>query len=157
MVRKSKIEDDEVVIPTGSAPDHLVDLTASLVSAYVSRNQVPMAELPGLVAMFHTSLKQASGGVMTTDAERRPAVSVKKSVAEEYIVCLEDGKKLRMLKRYLRTHYNMSPEEYRKKWDLPHDYPMVAPAYARLRSAFAKKIGLGRVPSVGRGRKSKGG
>jgi predicted transcriptional regulator len=114
-----------------------------------------MSELPGLIAMFHASLKQASGAVVTPEVERKPAVSVKKSVAEEFIVCLEDGKKLRMLKRYLRTHYNMSPEDYRKKWDLPHDYPMVAPAYARLRSAFAKKIGLGRVPVVGRGRRSK--
>jgi predicted transcriptional regulator len=157
MARKSKIEDDDVLIASSGAPDHLVDLTADLVSAYVSRNQVPMAELPALVAMFHNSLKQASGGVMLADTDRRPAVPVKKSVAEEFIICLEDGKKLRMLKRYLRTHYNMSPEEYRKKWDLPHDYPMVAPAYARLRSAFAKKIGLGRVPSVGRGRKAKGG
>lgn len=155
MAKKAKIDEDEVDLPVGSAPDHLVDLTASLVSAYVSRNQVPMSDLPGLVAMFHNSLKQAAGGSAVSDAERRPAVSVKKSVAEEYIVCLEDGKKLRMLKRYLRTHYNMSPEEYRKKWDLPHDYPMVAPAYARLRSAFAKKIGLGRVPSVGRGRRTK--
>jgi predicted transcriptional regulator len=157
MARKSKFEDDDVVVSAAGAPDHLVDLTAELVSAYVSRNQVPMSELPALVSMFHNSLKQASGGTMPADVERRPAVPVKKSVAEEYIVCLEDGKKLRMLKRYLRTHYNMSPEEYRKKWDLPHDYPMVAPAYARLRSAFAKKIGLGRVPSVGRGRRSKGG
>lgn len=155
MAKKSKIDDEEEDLPVGTAPDHLVDLTASLVSAYVSRNQVPMSELPGLVAMFHNSLKLAAGGSAIADAERRPAVPVKKSVAEEYIVCLEDGKKLRMLKRYLRTHYNMSPEEYRKKWDLPHDYPMVAPAYARLRSAFAKKIGLGRVPSVGRGRRSK--
>ena len=108
-----------MAIASSGAPDHLVDLTADLVSAYVSRNQVPMSELPALVAMFHNSLKQASGGVMMTDTERRPAVPVKKSVAEEFIICLEDGKKLRMLKRYLRTHYNMSPEEYRKKWDLP--------------------------------------
>lgn len=156
MARKTKGADDEIEVAVSAAPDHLVDLTANLVSAYVSRNQVPMSELPGLIAMFHSSLKQAAGGAPAADTERRPAVPIKKSVAEEFIICLEDGKKLRMLKRYLRTHYNMSPEEYRKKWDLPHDYPMVAPAYARLRSAFAKKIGLGRVPSVGRGRKSKG-
>jgi predicted transcriptional regulator len=155
MARKPKSETVQIDIAEVSAPDHLVDLTANLVSAYVSRNQIPMSELPGLIAMFHASLKQASGAVVTPEVERKPAVSVKKSVAEEFIVCLEDGKKLRMLKRYLRTHYNMSPEDYRKKWDLPHDYPMVAPAYARLRSAFAKKIGLGRVPVVGRGRRSK--
>jgi predicted transcriptional regulator len=155
MARKLKVDDEDEVRPVFSAPDNLIELTANLVSAYVSRNQVPMTELPGLIAMFHTSLRQAASGSAPADMERKPAVPVKKSVAEEFIVCLEDGKKLRMLKRYLRTHYNMSPEEYRKKWDLPHDYPMVAPAYARLRSAFAKKIGLGRVPVVGRGRRSK--
>ncbi len=155
MARKSKIDDENEERPAISMPDNLIELTANLVSAYVSRNQVPMVELPGLVAMFHTSLRNAVSGSAVADMERKPAVPIKKSVGEEFIVCLEDGKKLRMLKRYLRTHYNMSPEEYRKKWDLPHDYPMVAPAYARLRSAFAKKIGLGRVPVVGRGRRSK--
>jgi predicted transcriptional regulator len=156
MARKTKADAPEAEFISAPANDHLVDLTANLVSAYVSRNQVPVGELPGLIAMFHNSLRQAAGGAVEAEAERKPAVPVKKSVAEDYIVCLEDGKKLRMLKRYLRTHYNMSPEEYRKKWDLPHDYPMVAPAYARLRSAFAKKIGLGRVPSVSRGRRAKG-
>ena len=155
MAKKPKSDLPELeYVPSGSN-DHLVDLTANLVSAYVSRNQVPVSDLPGLIAMFHNSLRQASGNAAPAETERKPAVSIKKSVAEEYIVCLEDGKKLRMLKRYLRTHYIMSPEEYRKKWDLPHDYPMVAPAYARLRSVFAKKIGLGRVPSVGRGRRTK--
>ena len=155
MARKSKIDDENEERPVVAMPDNLIELTANLVSAYVSRNQVPMIELPGLVAMFHASLRNAVSGSAVADMERKPAVPIKKSVAEEFIVCLEDGKKLRMLKRYLRTHYNMSPEEYRKKWDLPHDYPMVAPAYARLRSAFAKKIGLGRVPVVGRGRRTK--
>lgn len=156
MARKGKSEviEDDAILPAEDA-SHLVDLTADLVSAYVSRNQVPVSELPGLISMFHTALKQASSGTVTLEADRKPAISVKKSIGEEFIICLEDGKKLRMLKRYLRTHYNMSPEEYRKKWDLPHDYPMVAPAYARLRSAFAKKIGLGRVPVVGRGRRAK--
>jgi len=156
MARKAKAEATEAEFVPTATNDHLVDLTANLVSAYVSRNQVPVTELPALIAMFHNSLRQAAGGAIEAESERKPAVPVKKSVAEDYIVCLEDGKKLRMLKRYLRTHYNMSPEEYRKKWDLPHDYPMVAPAYARLRSAFAKKIGLGRVPSVSRGRRAKG-
>ncbi len=156
MAKRAKAETVEATTVPAATNDHLVDLTANLVAAYVGRNQVPVAEVPGLIAMFHNSLRQAAGGAMESEAERKPAVPVKKSVAEDYIVCLEDGKKLRMLKRYLRTHYNMSPEEYRKKWDLPHDYPMVAPAYARLRSAFAKKIGLGRVPSVTRGRRSKG-
>ena len=106
MVRKTKSEDDDMPLPATAAPDHLVDLTANLVSAYVGRNQVPMSELPALIAMFHSSLKQAAGGVASSDSDRRPAVPVKKSVAEEFIICLEDGKKLRMLKRYLRTHYN---------------------------------------------------
>jgi predicted transcriptional regulator len=157
MARRAKTEAQEDRPATPTSGDHLVDLTVNLVSAYVGRNQVPMAELPGIIKMFHGAIAQAAGlGVAAAaEAERKPAVPVKKSVSDEYIVCLEDGKKLTMLKRYLRTHYNMSPEEYRKKWDLPHDYPMVAPAYARLRSAFAKKIGLGRVPVANRGRRAK--
>src|SRR5262249_53796195 len=117
----------------------------------------PMSDIPAIIRMFHGALAQAAGmGVAAAaESERKPAVPVKRSVTDEYIVCLEDGKKLTMLKRYLRTHYNMSPEEYRKKWDLPNDYRRVAPAYARLRSAFAKKIGLGRVPVAGRGRRAK--
>jgi predicted transcriptional regulator len=156
MARKAKAEAQEENAPTSSTGDHLVDLTVSLVSSYVGRNQVPLQELPSLIKMFHGALAQAAGlgAAAAAEAERKPAISVKKSVSDEYLVCLEDGKKLTMLKRYLRTHYNMSPEEYKKKWDLPHDYPMVAPAYARLRSAFAKKIGLGRVP-VARSRRSK--
>jgi len=157
MARKAKTEapDEREITPTTG--DHLVDLTVSLVSSYVGRNQVPLTELPAVIRMFHGALAQAAGqvAIASADAERKPAVPVKRSVADDYIVCLEDGKKLTMLKRYLRTHYNMSPEDYRKKWDLPHDYPMVAPAYARLRSAFAKKIGLGRVPVAGRGRRAK--
>lgn len=157
MARKAKTEAQEERANAPTTGDHLVDLTVSLVSSYVGRNQVPMSEIPSVIRMFHSALAQAAGQTATAQAEseRKPAVPVKKSVTDEYIVCLEDGKRLTMLKRYLRTHYNMSPEEYRKKWDLPHDYPMVAPAYARLRSAFAKKIGLGRVPVAGRGRRAK--
>jgi predicted transcriptional regulator len=154
MARKAKNEqqaDKEENVP--SATDRYVELTANLVCSYVSRNQVPMSELGGLISTFHAALTSAAAGHVA-EAERKPAVTVKKSIGDDYIICLEDGKKLTMLKRYLRSQYNMSPEEYRKKWDLPHDYPMVAPAYARLRSAFAKKIGLGRVP-VARGRRSK--
>ncbi|MDZ4866919.1 MAG: MucR family transcriptional regulator [Alphaproteobacteria bacterium] len=156
MARRPKSEAQEERAVVASTGDHLVDLTVNLVSSYVGRNQVPLQDVPGLIKMFHNALAQAAGmsAQAAAESERKPAVPVKKSVTDEYIVCLEDGKKLTMLKRYLRTHYNMSPEEYRKKWDLPHDYPMVAPAYARLRSAFAKKIGLGRVP-VARGRRSK--
>jgi predicted transcriptional regulator len=151
MARKAKAEQQtEKEEPVS---DRYIDLTANLVCSYVSRNQVPMSELPGLIAMLHAALSGTATG-HAVEAERKPAVTVKKSIGDDYIICLEDGKKLTMLKRYLRSQYNMSPEEYRKKWDLPHDYPMVAPAYARLRSAFAKKIGLGRVP-VARGRRSK--
>ena len=138
---------------TPTAANRFVDMTVGLVSSYVSRNQVPMSELPGLIATFHAALSDAAAGTPAT-ADKKPAVTIKKSIGDDFIICLEDGKKLTMLKRYLRSQYNMSPEEYRKKWDLPHDYPMVAPAYARLRSAFAKRIGLGRVP-VARGRRPK--
>jgi predicted transcriptional regulator len=154
MARRAKddaaSEKDETQAPAGG---RLVDLTVDLVSSYVSRNQVPMSELASVISTFHEALTGAAAG-QTGEAERKPAVTVKKSIGDDFIICLEDGKKLTMLKRYLRSQYGMSPEEYRKKWDLPHDYPMVAPAYARLRSAFAKKIGLGRVPIV-RGRRSK--
>ena len=157
MARKAKTEsqspDSEVSPSTG---DHLVDLAVTLVSSYVSRNQVPMADLPSVIGIFHSALAQAAGRAgAPADADRKPAVPVKKSIGDDFIICLEDGKKLTMLKRYLRAQYDMSPEDYRKKWDLPPDYPMVAPAYARLRSAFAKKIGLGRVAVVGRGRRAK--
>ena len=146
MARRAKSETPVDEEQAEASTDHrFVDLTVSLVSSYVSRNQVPMAELAGLITTFHGALAGAAAG-HTVEAERKPAVTVKKSVGDDYLICLEDGKKLTMLKRYLRSQYDMSPEEYRKKWDLPHDYPMVAPAYARLRSAFAKKIGLGRVP-----------
>ena len=158
MARKAKSETQTEAASSASSTDSLVDLTVNLVSSYVSRNQVPMQDLPAVIGIFHSALAQAAGrsGVALT-SERKPAVPVKKSIGDDFIICLEDGKKLTMLKRYLRAQYNMSPEEYRKKWDLPHDYPMVAPAYARLRSAFAKKIGLGRVPVVGRGRRAKAG
>ncbi|MBP6014210.1 MAG: MucR family transcriptional regulator [Alphaproteobacteria bacterium] len=154
MARKAKpetaVEEAEADAPVGN---RFVDMTVGLVSSYVSRNQVPMSELATLIATFHNALTDAAAGTPAT-ADKKPAVTIKKSIGDDYIICLEDGKKLTMLKRYLRSQYNMSPEEYRKKWDLPHDYPMVAPAYARLRSAFAKRIGLGRVP-VARGRRPK--
>jgi predicted transcriptional regulator len=122
----------------------LVELTAEIVSAYVSNNEVDAANLPSLISDIHQALTRASANlVMPEREEPKPAISVKKSVTPEYIVCLEDGKKFKSLKRHLRTHYNLSPEEYREKWGLPHDYPMVAPNYAAARSALAKKMGLG--------------
>lgn len=122
----------------------LVDLTAKIISAYVSNNTVVAAELPSIIGEVHEALSRVSQRAGPPEQEElRPAISVKKSVTPDYIVCLEDGKKFKSLKRHLRTHYNLSPEEYREKWGLPHDYPMVAPNYAAARSSLAKQMGLG--------------
>ena len=119
-------------------------LTAEIVSAYVSNNTVPAGEISSLINQVHAALSRVSGKPAEGPAEPlKPAVSVKKSITPEFIICLEDGKKFKSLKRHLRTHYNLSPEEYREKWGLPHDYPMVAPNYAQARSALAKQMGLG--------------
>ena len=127
--------------------DELVELTADIVSAYVSNNTVVATDLPALISNVFDALKKAaSSGAQPAKEELRPAVPIKKSVTSEYIICLEDGKKFKSLKRHLRTHYDLSPEEYREKWGLPHDYPMVAPNYALKRQELAKKIGLGRKP-----------
>lgn len=123
--------------------DALVILSADIVSAYVSNNTIIASELPGIIISVCEALTVAyakSGQPQTL----KPAVSIKKSVTAEYIICLEDGKMFKSLKRHIRTHYGLSPEEYREKWSLPYDYPMVAPNYAASRSALAKKIGLGR-------------
>lgn len=122
----------------------LVELTADIVSAYVSKNAVVAADLPGIIGDVHKALKQASlDAGSAAKEELKPKVPVKKSITDDYIICLEDGKKFKSLKRHLRTHYDLSPEEYREKWGLPHDYPMVAPSYAVARSNLAKKMGLG--------------
>lgn len=122
----------------------LVELTTNIVSAYVANNTVVSAELPNLINEVHGALVRAAVNKGQPPAEeQKPAVSIKKSVTPDYIVCLEDGKKFKSLKRHLRAHYNMTPEEYREKWGLPHDYPMVAPNYAAARSALAKEMGLG--------------
>ena len=122
----------------------LIDLAADIVSAYVSNNTVPAAELPALIANVHRALAGTNHGATVAEPEPlKPAVNPKKSVFPDHIVCLEDGKKFKSLKRHLRTHYDLSPEEYREKWGLPADYPMVAPNYAAARSALAKKMGLG--------------
>lgn len=122
----------------------LIELTAEIVAAYVSKNTVASGDLPAIIGEVHQALVRATGNgeVMERD-ELKPAVPVKKSVTPDFIICLEDGKKFKSLKRHLRTHYKMSPEEYRAKWQLPHDYPMVAPNYAAARSQLAKKMGLG--------------
>lgn len=128
----------------GSARSELVELTARIVSAYVSNNTVVAADLPQLIGETHIALTRASGQAVVPEREEaKPKVPIKRSVMPDYITCLEDGKKFKSLKRHLRTHYDLSPDEYREKWNLPHDYPMVAPNYARARSALAKKMGLG--------------
>jgi predicted transcriptional regulator len=116
-------------------------LTARIVSAFVSGNRVPASDVPALIHAVGAALADLE--FQRSEPLPKPAAPIKKSVHDNYIVCLEDGVRLRMLKRYIRTQYGMSPEEYRAKWGLPFDYPMVAPAYARLRSAHAKRIGLG--------------
>ena len=122
----------------------LIDLAADIVSAYVSNNSIPVADLPMLIADVHRALNNTQRGTQEPASEPlKPAVNPKKSVFPDYIVCLEDGKKFKSLKRHLRTHYNLSPEQYREKWGLPHDYPMVAPNYAAARSHLAKQMGLG--------------
>jgi len=121
-----------------------IELTAEIVSAYVSNNTVPAGEIPSLINQVHAALVRVSGKSGDAPAEPlKPAVSVKKSITPEYIICLEDGKKFKSLKRHLRTQYNMTPEQYRDKWDLNADYPMVAPNYAAARSQLAKQMGLG--------------
>ncbi len=120
-----------------------LELVSKIVSAYVSNNSLPPSDLSHLIKTAHEALKSLS---QVASSPPEPAVSIKQSVKPEYIVCLDDGKKLKMLKRHLRTAYNMSPDEYRQKWGLSSDYPMVAPNYAAKRSELAKKIGLGRKP-----------
>jgi predicted transcriptional regulator len=136
---------------TNSPAKGFIDLTAEIVSAYVGNNTTPAAELPALIGQVHAALVRVSEGqAPAAPAPQKPAVSVKKSLTAEYIVCLEDGKKFKSLKRHLRSKYNMTPEQYRDKWNLPADYPMVAPNYAVTRSALAKKMGLGQARSAKR-------
>ena len=128
--------------------DDILKLTSEIVAAYVSNNTVPASDLPSMIKSVHSTLSGLGGSYQNeVQTSQKPAVAVKRSVNPDYIVCLEDGKKLKMLKRYLRSNYNLTPEEYRAKWGLPADYPMVAPNYAAQRSEFAKKIGLGRTAS----------
>ena len=122
----------------------LVELSADIVSAYVANNNVVTADLPSLIGEVHEALMKAALKGQTPQREEiKPAVPIKRSITPDYVICLEDGKKFKSLKRHLRTLYNLSPEEYREKWGLPHDYPMVAPNYAAARSSLAKKMGLG--------------
>ncbi|WP_296722689.1 MucR family transcriptional regulator [Erythrobacter sp.] len=126
----------------------LIELTSDIVSAHVSNNDVAVGDLPGLITNVYAALADLGEAPVVEEPRPEPAVSIRNSVKPEYIVCLEDGKKLKMLKRYLRTNFDMTPEEYRARWNLPADYPMVAPAYAEKRRELAKKIGLGRKPGT---------
>jgi predicted transcriptional regulator len=135
-------DDDELAVP---GPGDPMRMTTDIVASFVVNNKVSPEELTELIRSVHRTLSALSNGAADKPQERpKPAAPINKSVQHDFIVCLEDGKKLKMLKRYLRSTYGMSPDEYRKRWGLPPDYPMVAPAYAARRSEFAKKIGLGK-------------
>lgn len=127
-----------------SSSNSYIELAAGIVSAYVSNNSVPASDLPTLINEVHSALLRVTSGIAPAVVETpKPAVPAKKSVTNDYIVCLEDGRKFKSLKRHLRTQFNMSPDEYREKWGLAPDYPMVAPNYAKARSNLAKQMGLG--------------
>ncbi len=128
-------------MPESGNDTSALELVSKIVSAYVSKNNLPPGELPHLIRTVHEALKRPE---QAASSRPEPAVPIKKSIKPDYVICLEDGKKLKMLKRHLRTAYDMSPDEYRQRWGLPADYPMVAPKYAAMRSELAKKIGLGR-------------
>jgi predicted transcriptional regulator len=121
-----------------------LELTSDIVAAFVSNNPLPASSLPELIKSVHETLLDLSEGGPKEEPRPDPAVPISKSVTPEFLICLEDGRKLKMLKRYLRSRYDMTPDEYRSRWNLPSDYPMVAPNYAKRRSEFAKEIGLGR-------------
>ncbi|HYI90982.1 MAG TPA: MucR family transcriptional regulator [Beijerinckiaceae bacterium] len=134
-----------------------IDLAADIVSAFVSKNSIPIAELPALIQNVHAALNKTAQGITEPAKEDlHPAVSIKKSVTPDYLICLEDGKRFKSLKRHLRTKYELTPDQYRARWNLPSDYPMVAPNYAQARSQLAKSMGLGqkRVASRKRARKA---
>ena len=136
----------EKAVPPMENKPALIELATQIVAAYVGKNPVEQADLPKLITEVHRALEQAASGTgqkREEGAEARPAVNIRKSITPDYLVCLEDGKKFKSLKRHLRTHFNLTPEQYREKWGLPADYPMVAPNYANSRSKLAKNMGLG--------------
>lgn len=135
----------ELTETTDKNNETLIELTADVVAAYVSNNPVPVTELPNLIADVHGALGRVGGAAEKAPVEKqKPAVNPKRSIHDDYIICLEDGKKFKSLKRHLMTHYNLTPDQYREKWGLDSNYPMVAPSYAAARSQLAKKMGLGR-------------
>lgn len=123
--------------------ERLLSFAVQIAAAHVGNNTVAVADLPNVISTVYQSLARLCAGTGTTEARTEPAVPVRRSVTPDYIICLEDGKKLKMLKRHLKTSYNMTPDQYRERWGLPADYPMVAPNYAKQRSKLAKQIGLG--------------
>lgn len=135
--------------------ENLINLTVDIVAAHVTNNKVDASDMPRLIGSVFEALANVGRATPAEEPAPVPAVSIRASVKPDHLVCLEDGKKLKMLKRYLATSYNMTPDDYRAKWKLPADYPMVAPAYAEKRRELAKAIGLGRQPTSGRGRKRK--
>lgn len=137
------------------AAELLITLTADIVAAHVSNNSVAVSDVPTLIGNVHAALAGLSNDAVAPEVVLEPAVPVRNSIKRDYIICLEDGKKLKMLKRHLMTHYGMTPDDYRAKWGLAADYPMVAPAYAEQRRVLAKAIGLGRAPGSGRKKKVK--
>jgi predicted transcriptional regulator len=134
--------------------EDLLRMTADVVAAYVSNNALPTQQLAEIIAAVYSSLRSLDGHADAKQDPVKPAVPIRKSITPEYLICLEDGKKLKMLKRHLRSTYGMTPDDYRVKWGLSADYPMVAPNYAAQRSAFAKKIGLGRGSSRQTGKRA---
>ncbi|VAV96774.1 Transcriptional regulator [hydrothermal vent metagenome] len=137
--------------PSDRNKKQVLSLTAKIVSSYVRNNEIDSSTLPDLIRSVFASLQKMGDIAQLEQTPKNPAVAIKNSITDEYLICLEDGKKLKMLKRYIRTRYNLTPDEYRRKWGLPASYPMVAPAYSKRRSQFARDIGLGR----GVGRKKK--
>ncbi|MBY0611355.1 MAG: MucR family transcriptional regulator [Beijerinckiaceae bacterium] len=137
---------------SSASSSEFIELAADIVSAYVSNNSVPSSDLPHLISDVHNALMRVGAGVAPElpSEPQKPAISVKKSVTPDYIICLEDGKRFKSLKRHLRTQYNISPDQYREKWGLPPEYPMVAPNYAEARSRLAKEMGLGQQRRRGR-------
>ena len=142
-------------MPDAAQADELLALTTDIVASHVSNNTVAIADLPQLIQQVYFALAGVGVSAEAATSRPQPAVPIKKSVTADYIICLEEGKKLKMLKRYLRTNFDMSPAEYREKWGLPSDYPMVAPAYAEMRRDMAKRIGLGKAVNQKRGRRKK--
>lgn len=142
-IRKRYLKEQDAAMSDQAKLDELLSLTTNIVAAHVSNNSVAVTDLPRLIRDVHDTLSNVGNAADRAPERPTPVVPLKKSITPDYIVCLEDGKKLKMLKRHLKTAYDMSPEEYRERWGLPIDYPMVAPNYAKQRSKLAKQIGLG--------------